>query len=430
MARRSARTAHHQAAARHVAPPRRAASATIRVAGVGGSGGAAVNRMAAADLAGVDLLAFNTDSQALDENRAPYRIHIGEQTTRGLGAGMDPEVGYRAAEESSDDIARTLQGSDMVFVTCGLGGGTGTGAAPVVAEIARSQGALTVAVVTKPFAFEGAQRRRLAEDGHAQLSERVDAIITIPNDRILQLIDRQTPLLEAFGIVDEVLKQAVQGISDIITVPGLVNVDFADVKAIMKDAGSALMGIGRAAGENRAVEAARAAIDSPLLELSIEGAKGVLFTVTGGANLSMYEVNEAAEVITQAVDPDAKIIFGAVVDPSLGDEVRVTVIATGFAAQPAAGPVAKAAPAAASYAEEREKLRPRYTPTPAARRHADRPAPAQPTRRAEARPSFADTTAEPAAAPEPRFAPRPVADAATLSEEELEIPAFLRKKLG
>lgn len=425
------RTTHHKPAARHTPGAQRSTLATIKVAGVGGSGGAAVNRMAASKLAGVDLLAFNTDSQALEGNQAPYRVHIGQQTTRGLGAGMDPEVGYRAAEESSDDIAKALQGSDMVFVTCGLGGGTGTGAAPVVAEIARSQGALTVAVVTKPFAFEGAQRRRLSEEGHAQLAERVDAIITIPNDRILQLIDRQTPLLEAFGIVDEVLKQAVQGISDIITVPGLVNVDFADVQAIMKDAGSALMGIGRAAGENRAVEAARAAIDSPLLELSIEGAKGVLFTVTGGSNLSMYEVNEAAEVITQAVDPDAKIIFGAVVDPSLGDEVRVTVIATGFAAQTLMNPTSparqQAAPTPASL--ERDRPRPSYAPTPAAKRHADRPAPVREVRRPEVRPSFADTTAaEPA--PEQRYTQRVAADAATLSEEELEIPAFLRKKMG
>jgi cell division protein FtsZ len=421
------RPTHHKSVARHAVPPQRRAVASIKVAGVGGSGGAAVNRMAAAKLIGVDLLAFNTDSQALDSNQAPYRINIGQQTTRGLGAGMDPEVGYRAAEESSDEIAKALQGSDMVFITCGLGGGTGTGAAPVVAEIARSQGALTVAVVTKPFAFEGAQRRRLSEEGHSQLAERVDAIITIPNDRILQLIDRQTPLLEAFGIVDEVLKQAVQGISDIITVPGLVNVDFADVQAIMKDAGSALMGIGRAAGENRAVEAARAAIDSPLLELSIEGAKGVLFTVSGGPTLSMYEVNEAAEVITQAVDPDAKIIFGAVMDPSLGDEVRVTVIATGFAAQTLMNP-SSSKPVAVQI-PERDRTRPNYAPTPMAKRHADRPTPARETRRPEARPSFADTTAaEPA--PEPRFTQRAVADAATLSEEELEIPAFLRKKMS
>lgn len=403
--------------------------ATIKVAGVGGSGGAAVNRMASSKLLGVDLLALNTDAQALGSSNAPQKIHIGQQTTRGLGAGMDPEIGYRAAEESSDEIAKALQGSDMVFVTCGLGGGTGTGAAPVVAEIARSQGALTVAVVTKPFAFEGAQRRRLAEEGHSQLAERVDAIITIPNDRILQLIDRQTPLLEAFAIVDEVLKQAVQGISDIITVPGLVNVDFADVKAIMQDAGSALMGIGRASGEGRAVEAARAAIDSPLLELSIEGAKGVLFTVTGGTNLSMYEVNEAAEIITQAVDPDAKIIFGAIVDPSLGDEVRVTVIATGFAAQTLMG-AAPAKPAASGFGGEVSKMRNGYAPTAAAKRHAERPAErSRPAPRPVERQSYSESTAsEPVA--EPRFTQRPVADAATLSEEELEIPAFLRKKMG
>ncbi|MCX6784606.1 MAG: cell division protein FtsZ [Candidatus Komeilibacteria bacterium] len=305
--------------------------AKIKVVGVGGSGGSAVNRMVNAKIKGIEFIAVNTDAQALNHNSAPIKIHIGKDTTRGLGAGMDPDLGSKAAEESGEELREVIEGADMVFITCGLGGGTGTGAAPVIADIARSLGSLTVAVVTKPFAFEGAQRRQIAERGLDSLLDRVDTIITIPNDRLLQVIDKKTSLLDAFSIVDEVLKQGVQGISEIITIPGLVNVDFADVKAIMKDAGSALMGIGRASGENRAAEAAKAAIDSPLLELSIQGAKGVLFTIAGGNNLSMYEVNEAAEVITASVDPNAKVIFGAIIDETLNDEVKVTVIATGFA---------------------------------------------------------------------------------------------------
>ena len=304
--------------------------AKIKVVGSGGSGGAAINRMIANRIRGVEFIAVNTDAQALHHNQAPHKIHIGQTITRGLGAGMDPELGRKSAEENQEDIHEALKGADMVFVPCGLGGGTGTGASPVVAQVAREVGALTVGVVTKPFSFEGAQRKAVADKGLEDLVDRVDTIITIPNDRILQVIDKKTSLVEAFSIVDDVLRQGVQGISDLITIPGLVNVDFADVKAVMKDAGSALMGIGHGTGENRAIVAAKAAIDSPLLELSVDGAKGVLFTITGGRDLGMNEVNEAARVVTNSVDPNAKIIFGAVIDEDMSDEVRVTVIATGF----------------------------------------------------------------------------------------------------
>jgi len=304
--------------------------ANIKVVGVGGSGGSAINRMVASKIRGVDFIAVNTDAQALHSSIAPNKIHIGKTTTKGLGAGMDPDLGLKSAEENEADIIGQLQGADMVFITCGLGGGTGTGAAPLIADLARESGALTVAVVTKPFTFEGVHRKDIADRGLERLMDKVDTIITIPNDRLLQIIDKKTSLLEAFSIVDEVLKQGVQGISEVITVPGLVNVDFADVKAIMNQSGSALMGIGNATGENRARDAAKAAIDSPLLELSINGATGVLFTIAGSSDLSMFEVNEAAEVITANCDPEAKIIFGTVIDESLGDEVKVTVIATGF----------------------------------------------------------------------------------------------------
>lgn len=304
--------------------------AKIKVIGVGGSGGAAINRMIDNRIRGVEFIAVNTDAQALHHNKAPHKIHIGQTVTRGLGAGMDSELGRKSAEETQEDIHEALKGSDMVFVTCGLGGGTGTGASPVIAQVAREVGALTVGVVTKPFSFEGVQRKNIADKGLEDFIDQVDTIITIPNDRILQVIDKKTSLVEAFGIVDDVLRQGVQGISDLITIPGLVNVDFADVKAVMKDAGSALMGIGHGTGENRGIVAAKAAIDSPLLEISVDGARGVLFTITGGSDLGMNEVNEAARIITNSVDPNAKIIFGAVIDENLSDEVKVTVIATGF----------------------------------------------------------------------------------------------------
>ncbi len=304
--------------------------AKIKVVGVGGSGGAAISRMIQAGLKGVDFIAINTDAQALHHSPAKQKIHIGKTTTRGLGAGMNPEVGFKAAEENQEEIQEMLKGADMVFLTCGLGGGTGSGAAPFIAQLARDAGALTVAVVTKPFEFEGAQRSQIAENSYRALSESVDTIITIPNDRLLQIIDKKTSLLEAFGIVDEVLRQGVQGISDLITVPGLINVDFADVKSVMANAGSALMGIGKASGENRAIDAAKAAIDSPLLEMSIDGAKGILFTIMGGSNLGMFEVNEAARIITESADQNARIIFGAVIDEDMKDEIQITVVATGF----------------------------------------------------------------------------------------------------
>lgn len=304
--------------------------AKIKVIGIGGSGGSAINRMIECGIKGVEFIAINTDVQALHYNKASKKLHIGKTITRGLGAGMNPELGRQSAEESQNEIRDLLKDADMVFITCGMGGGTGTGASPVVAELAQDLGALTVAVVTKPFSFEGAQRRNIGERGLAELTDKVDTIITIPNDKILQVIDKKTSLLDAFMIVDEILRQGVQGISEVITVPGLINVDFADVKAVMAKAGSALMGIGQASGENKAVEAAKAAINSSLLEMSIEGARGILFTIVGGPNLTMHEVNEAAKVITSSIDEDAKIIFGAVIDDKLKDEIKITVVATGF----------------------------------------------------------------------------------------------------
>ena len=304
--------------------------AKIKVIGVGGGGNNAVNRMIAAGVQGVDFLAVNCDAQALLLSKAPNRIQIGEKLTKGLGAGANPEIGEKAAEESRDQLVEALKGADMVFVTAGMGGGTGTGAAPIVADCAKEVGALTVGVVTKPFTFEGKRRMNQAEGGIVNLKDKVDTLITIPNDRLLQVIDRRTSMLDAFRIADDVLRQGVQGISDLISVPGLINADFADVKTIMLNAGSALMGIGTAKGEGGAVAAAEAAIKSPLLEASIEGARGVLFNITGGKELSLYDVTEASNVITESVDPDANIIFGAVIDEALEDEIRVTVIATGF----------------------------------------------------------------------------------------------------
>lgn len=304
--------------------------ASIKVVGVGGAGGSAVNRMKEAGLNGVQFIAMNTDAQALHNSKADIKIHLGHDTTGGLGAGADPNVGEQAANESRNEIREALSGADMVFVTIGAGGGTGSGAGHVVAEIAREMGILVVGVATKPFSFEGEKRRQNAEWAVAHLGRQVDTLITIPNDRLLQTIDQRTPLLETFKIADDVLRQGVQGISELITEHGLINLDFADVKAIMSHAGSALMGIGRATGEERAALAAQQAIESPLIEVSIEGAKGVLFNVTGGYDMSMSEIQEAAEIITNAVSPDANIIFGATLKPDLEDELIITVIATGF----------------------------------------------------------------------------------------------------
>jgi cell division protein FtsZ len=309
--------------------------AQIKVIGVGGGGNNAVNRMITAGLKGVDFVAVNTDAQAINLSRAGQKVQIGLKLTKGLGAGANPEVGSKAAEESREELINALKGADMVFVTAGMGGGTGTGAAPIVAEIAKELGALTVGVVTRPFAFEGRKRAMQAEKGIAELKSKVDTLITIPNDRLLQVVDKHTTIHEAFRIADDVLRQGVQGISDLIAVPGLINLDFADVKTIMRNTGSALMGIGTATGENRAADAARKAISSPLLETSIEGAQGVLLNITGGQNLTLFEVNEASEIIAEAADPEANIIFGAVIDESMKEEVRVTVIATGFDQQKA-----------------------------------------------------------------------------------------------
>lgn len=304
--------------------------ASIKVVGVGGAGGSAVNRMKDAGLTGVQFIAMNTDAQALHNSKADVKIHLGKEATGGLGAGADPSKGEQAANESRDDIVGALEGADMVFVTIGAGGGTGSGAGHVVAQVARELGILVVGVATKPFSFEGEKRRANAEWAVAQLGRQVDTMITIPNDRLLQTIDRRTPLLETFKIADDVLRQGVQGISELITEHGIINLDFADVKAIMSNAGSALMGIGRASGDDRAAQAAQQAIESPLIEVSIDGAKGVLFNVTGGYDMSMSEIQEAAEIITSAVSPDANIIFGATLKPELEDELIITVIATGF----------------------------------------------------------------------------------------------------
>lgn len=302
----------------------------IKVIGVGGGGCNAVNRMADEKIPGVQLLAVNTDGQALNHIRADLQIRIGDKLTKGLGAGGDPARGHRAAEESRDEIKDAIRGAEMVFVTAGMGGGTGTGASPIVAEVAKETGALTIGVVTKPFTFEGNKRRQRAEDGIEALKDKVDTLIVIPNDRLLSLCDPKAPLEDAFRTADDVLRQGIQGISEVITLPGIINLDFADVRRIMSEAGPALLAIGRGRGENRAADAARAAISSPLLEISIQGARGVLFNVVGGKNLTLQEVNQAAQVINDVIDPDAEVVFGAALDPDLGDEVKVTVIATGF----------------------------------------------------------------------------------------------------
>ncbi len=307
--------------------------AVIKVVGVGGGGSNAVTRMVDAGVTGVDFIAVNTDAQALLGCDADVKLHIGAQATRGLGAGANPEVGQAAALESRDEIKEALKGADMVFVTAGEGGGTGTGGAPIIAETARELGALTVGVVTRPFDFEGRKRAEQAQKGITELRDKVDTLIIIPNDRLLQVVGKQTPVMEAFRIADDVLRQGVQGITDLITIPGLVNLDFADVRTVMSDAGSALMGIGEAEGENRAAEAARTAVSSPLLEASVEGATGILLNITGGSDVGLFEVNEAAEVVTGAADQNANVIFGAVIDENLAGKIRVTVIATGFDAK-------------------------------------------------------------------------------------------------
>ena len=403
--------------------------ALIRVIGVGGGGSNAVNRMIRAEMMGVEFIACNTDAQALLQSDAPHKIRIGDKVTRGLGAGGDASIGQRSAEEDSEKVATALAESDMVFITAGLGGGTGSGAAPVVAQIAKESGALTIGVVTKPFTFEGNKRKLVAEKAAEELKAQVDALITIPNDRLKDVVQKNTSILDAFRVVDDVLRQGVQGISDIITVPGLINQDFADVRAIMKDAGSALMGIGRASGETRAVEAARMAIASPLLEVDINGAQGILWNITGSSSLSLYEVQEAAEVIKEAADPEANIIFGTVIDDRMRDEVKVTVIATGFDAarsrpKPAVRPAAaEAAPGIESSLDEksrellaeieRERVeRTAFTVTPA-------PEPVE-------TPSESTETS-PGVEREP-VSVRPTSlDRPTYGDTDLDIPSFLRQ---
>lgn len=381
--------------------------AKIKVIGVGGSGNSVVNRMMASKMRGVEFIAINTDLQALHHAHAPIKLHIGKSTTRGLGAGMNPEMGKKAAEESANEIRDLLKGADMVFITCGMGGGTGSGASPVVAEIAKESGALTVAVVTKPFSFEGAQRRSIAEQALRELESKVDTVIPIQNDRLLQIIDKKTSFLDAFGIADDVLRQAVQGISEAITIPGTVNVDFADVKSIMFEQGAALMGIGQATGENRAIEAAKMAISSPLLDVSIDGAKGILFIITGGSSMSMHEVSEAAKIITASADPDARIIFGTVIDDNMGDTLKITVIATGFEGGKVTRPSSEynmptfSKPVAR---EEREEPRTKQPEPPKRKERSSEPKPALPKQ---------DYTA-------------PVKKS---SDDDLDIPAFIRKKM-
>ncbi len=307
--------------------------ADIKVLGVGGGGSNAVNRMLEAGLRGVEFVAINTDAQALMLSNAPTRVRIGDKLTKGLGSGGNPMIGEKAAEESRDEIQQVLDGSDMVFITAGMGGGTGTGASPVIASIARELGALSIGVVTKPFRFEGVQRAKVADEGLEKLKEHVHTLIAVPNDRLLQIVDKKASIETAFRVADDVLRQGVQGISEVITVPGMINVDFADVRSVMSEGGNALMGIGRASGEDRAVEAAKQAISSPLLDVTIDGARGVLFNICGGPNLTLYEVEEAANIIRERADTSANIRFGAVIDESLGDEMQITVIATGFHAQ-------------------------------------------------------------------------------------------------
>jgi len=394
--------------------------ALIRVIGVGGGGSNAVNRMIRAEMMGVEFIALNTDAQALLQSDAPHKIRIGDKIPRALGAGGDPSIGERAAEEDTEKIAQALEGSDMVFITSGLGGGTGSGASPVVAEIAKEAGALTIGVVTKPFSFEGAKRKLTAEKAAEALKAKVDTLITIPNDRLRDVVQKNTSILDAFRVVDDVLRQGVQGISDIITIPGLINLDFADVRAIMKDAGSALMGIGRASGENRAVEAARQAIASPLLEVNISGAQGILFNVSGSSTLSLFEVTEAAEEIRAAADSEANIIFGTSFNERLGDEVQITVIATGFdgrrhtassraTAAAGTGSEAGAVRPQRDFLEELERQRSQMT---------DVGVPDAPTSRSDE----AANGHAPRSVGEPVPVKKPAYDA-----EDLEIPSFLRR---
>jgi len=413
--------------------------AKIKVVGVGGSGGNGISRMIDAKIKGVEFVAINTDAQALHNSKAQEKIHIGKNLTKGLGAGMNPEIGRQAAEENRDEIQEVWKGADMVFVTCGLGGGTGSGAAPIVAETAKELGALTVGVVTKPFAFEGSQRRAIAEEALANLKDRVDTLITIPNDKLLSIIDRKTTLINAFRIVDDVLRQGVQGISDLITKPGLVNVDFADVRAIMEDSGSALMGIGIASGDNRAVEAAKAAINSPLLELSIDGAKGVLFNISGSSDVTMLEISEAANIITENIDPNAKVIFGAVADDQIRKgEVQITVVATGFdtarVSEPSIGLITnRSSSVNIGETSTSSPAQSRYTATPSISTSTHTRIEEEKDDEEDALNFSSRRVEQPVMIIEEKIQPRtmnPRTESKELVEtEDLEIPAFIRRKM-
>lgn len=365
--------------------------AQIKVVGVGGGGSNAVNRMIAEGLRGVDFIAVNTDAQALLMSDAPQRIRIGDKMTRGLGAGGNPEVGSKSADESRDELAEVLRGADMVFVTCGMGGGTGTGAAPVIASLAKENGALTIGVVTRPFSFEGSRRQNLAMEGIEKLKENVDTLIVIPNDRLLEIVDKKASMTQAFRTADDVLRQGIQGISELITVPGLINLDFADVRSIMSGGGSSLMAVGVASGENRAIEAAQSAVSSSLLDVTIDGAQGILFNITSNSNLTLFEVNEAAEIVKQKAHPDANIIFGAVIDENMGDELRITLIATGFEA------VSQRKPYVAGRRSEEKKTI-----------------------------TFPRVVKD---APERSERPEPAREERVYDPEDLEIPTFLRKRM-
>jgi cell division protein FtsZ len=403
--------------------------ALIKVIGVGGGGTNAVNRMIRAEMMGVEFIAVNTDAQALLQSDAPHKIRIGDKITRGLGAGADPGVGQRAAEEDSEKIYEALKDADMIFITAGMGGGTGSGAAPVIAEIAKDLGSLTVGVITKPFSFEGVRRKLVAEQYSELLKDKCDTLITIPNDRLREVVDKKTSILDAFRVVDDVLRQGVQGISDLITVPGLINLDFADVKTIMRDAGSSMMGIGIGTGESRAVEAARAAVMSPLLEVNIQGAQGILFNVTGGSDLGLFEVNEAAEVIKEAADPEANIIFGTVIDDRMRDEVKVTVIATGFDSSRKPKPAGRAVHAeSATGVEQALDDRSREILAEIERERADRAK--LEDQMGEPSPFARGRTEATEVRPSERQALpiRPSLDRPAYGETDLDIPSFLRRK--
>ena len=390
--------------------------AQIRVIGVGGGGVNAVNRMIAEGMRGVEFIAVNTDAQALMLAQSPKRVRIGDKLTRGLGAGSNPDIGEKAAEESSDDLYEALKGSDMVFITAGMGGGTGTGASPIVARVAKEVGALTIGVVTRPFTFEGGKRSKSAEAGIAKLKEHVDTLIVIPNDRLLEIVDKRANLQQAFRVADDVLRQGIQGISELITVPGLINLDFADVKTIMSEGGAALMAVGTATGENRAVDAAQQAISSKLLDVTIDGARGILFNVTGGPSMTLYEVNQAAEIIKSTSHPDVNLIFGAVIDENMKDEIRITVIATGFDQ----GTPMVVKPAAQPQVAVRPRARVLETVGAHVAKAASAPAPA---------PSAAPAASAAPARSEPRaVAAQQEFPSRVFNETDLDIPPFLRKR--